>query len=148
MAKLTNEQKREWAKLLYMRENMTQKAIAEKIGISPQSMKAWIDKGNWTKLKNSIILTKSEELSRLHSQLHELNDHIENKPEGQRFPSKAEADILSSLKMAIKAFEGETSIAEIIDVSIEMLEWLRMIDFEKAKELSPLFDQFIKSKLK
>lgn len=148
MSRLTNGQKKEWAKLLFIRENLTQKAISEKVGVTQKTMMSWIQKGNWNKLKNSIILTKSEELSRLHAQLRELNDHIENKPEGQRFPSKAEADILSSLKMAIKAFEGETSISEIIDVSIEMLEWLRMHNFEKAQELSPLFDQFIKTKLK
>lgn len=148
MSRLNISQKKEWAKLLFLRENLTQKAIAEKVGVTQKTIGSWIDKGNWNKLKNSIILTKSEELSRLHMQLRELNNHIEKKEEGQRFPSKAEADILSSLKMAIKAFEGDTSVADIIDVSIEFLDWFKVIDFEKSKEISAIFDQFIKTKLK
>ena len=94
------------------------------------------------------MLTRIEELSRLHNQLREFNDHIESKPAGQRFPSKAEADSLCTIRDSIIAFEGETSIREIVDVSRGVLTWLRPVDFEKAKEISHIFDQFIKSKLK
>jgi DNA-binding XRE family transcriptional regulator len=145
---LKRNEKKEWAKLLFLRENITQKEIAEKVGVSQKTIGTWIEKDNWDKMKNCIMLTRTEELTRLHSQLREFNDHIENKPAGQRFPNKAEADALTSIKSAIKAFEGETSIREIVDVSRDVLTWLRPVDFEKAKEISHIFDQFIKSKLK
>lgn len=148
MGQLTNNQKKEWAELLFLRENLTQKELAAKVQVTEKTISSWIKKGKWEQKKNSIILTKTEELSRLHAQLRELNDHIEKKPEGQRFPSKSEADVLTSIKSAIKAFEGETSVAVIIDVSIKMLDWIRPVDFEKAKELSNIFDQFIKNQLK
>jgi transcriptional regulator with XRE-family HTH domain len=38
MANLTIEQRREWAQLLYTKENLTQKEIAERVGISVQTM--------------------------------------------------------------------------------------------------------------
>lgn len=148
MGHLRNSEKKEWAKLLYLRENYTQKEIAHKVSVTELTIARWIKGENWAKMKNSIILTKSEELTRLHHQLREFNDYISTKPEGMRFPNKAEADALTAIKSAIKAFESETSISVIIDVSIRVLEWLRTIDFEKSKEVSNIFDQYIKSQLK
>lgn len=144
---LSIKQKKEWAKLLYLRENITQKDICEKVDISQRTLSLWVNKEKWSKMKNSIILTKSEELTRLYNQLREMNDFIESKDQGKRFPSKAEADTLTSLKTAIKAFENEASITTIVDVSIKLIEWLRPIDFEKSKEISNIFDQFIKYQL-
>lgn len=148
MAELTRVQKKEWAQMLYVKENLSQKAIAEKVKVSQKTMGDWIKKGKWESLKSSITLTKTVELARFHRQLKELNDSIENKPEGQRYPSKAEVDVISQLKDAIKAFEGNASITSIIDVSIELLQWYEKIDFAKSRELSFVFDLFIKSKLK
>ena len=34
MADLTNKQKKEWAGMLYLKENLTQQEIAEKVGVS------------------------------------------------------------------------------------------------------------------
>ena len=34
MADLTNAQKKEWAKTLYLKENLTQQEIADRVGVS------------------------------------------------------------------------------------------------------------------
>ena len=38
MTDLTNQQKREWAKVLYIREDLTQAEIAEKVGVSRRTI--------------------------------------------------------------------------------------------------------------
>lgn len=141
-------EKQEWAKLLYLRENLTQKEIALKVGVTEKTLSAWVRGGNWERLKASVITSKSEELQRIYLQIRELNDFIYRRPEGERFANTKEADTLNKLTSAARDLESETSVADIIDVSIKVLEWLRPLDFDLAKTLSNVFDRYIKDQLK
>ena len=57
MAQLTSKQKKEWAKVLYVKENLTQKEIADKVGSTRQSVSRWISEGKWEELKVGMTLT-------------------------------------------------------------------------------------------
>ena len=137
MAELTNEQKKAWAKTLYTRETLTQAEIAERVGVSRVTVNNWIGKGNWEQLKASITITREEQLKNLYRQL----------PEGERFPNAAEADTISKLSNAIKKLETEVGLADIISVFSDLLKWVRTYDSTQAKEITPLLDAFVKSKL-
>ena len=139
MAELTNEQKKAWAKTLYTRETLTQAEIAERVGVSRVTVNNWIGKGNWEQLKASMTITREEQLKNLYRQLAELNNAIMGKPEGERFPNAAEADI--------KKLETEVGLADIISVFSDLLKWVRTYDPTQAKEITPLLDAFVKSKL-
>ena len=69
------------------------------------------------------------------------------KPEGERFPNAAEADTISKLSNAIKKLETEVGPADIISVFSDLLKWVRTYDSTQAKEITPLLDAFVKSKL-
>lgn len=46
MAKeLSNTQKKEWAKTLYLKENLTQQEIADRVGVSRATVNRWIADG-------------------------------------------------------------------------------------------------------
>ena len=45
MADLTNAQKKEWAKTLYLKENLTQQEIADRVGVSRVSVSNWVRAG-------------------------------------------------------------------------------------------------------
>ena len=47
MAELSNSQKKEWAQTLYLRENLTQAEIAERVGVSRVTISNWIKAGKW-----------------------------------------------------------------------------------------------------
>lgn len=104
-------------------------------------------KGNWEQLKASITITREEQLKNLYRQLAELNNAIMGKPEGERFPNAAEADTISKLSNAIKKLETEVGLADIISVFSDLLKWVRTYDPTQAKEITPLLDAFVKSKL-
>lgn len=141
-------EKKDWAKLLFTREHITQKEVALRVGVSERTMSLWVRKENWDKLRASIIVTKEEQLSRIYHQIDELNTSIFTKKEGERFASSSQADTLNKLASAARKLETEASIADIIEVSKRFLNWLRQNDFEKAKEISNLLDAFIKDLLK
>lgn len=148
MAKnITNDQKKELAKILYTKENLTQAEIAERVGTSRVTIGKWIKNENWEMLKVSITITKEEQLKNLYRQLAELNDVIGERGSGERFPSAAEADTISKLANAIKKMETDVGLDDIISVLSDLLKWLRTFDLDKTKELAPLLDAFVKSKL-
>ena len=146
MAELTNEQKKAWAKTLYTRETLTQAEIAERVGVSRVTVNNWIGKGNWEQLKASITITREEQLKNLYRQLAELNNAIMGKPE-DIFDEEAPRDTISKLSNAIKKLETEVGLADIISVFSDLLKWVRTYDSTQAKEITPLLDAFVKSKL-
>ena len=147
MADLSNAQKKEWAKTLYLRENLTQQEIADRVGVSRVTVSNWVRAGKWEEQKAGLTLTRQEQVANLYRQVAEINRAISARAEGARFPSSKEADILGKLSAAIRNMEQETGIADIISVLTGFIEWLRPIDLDKAKELTRLSDAYIKDKL-
>ena len=141
-------QKKEWAKLLYIRENLTQKEIAQKVGSSHITVGKWVKKEGWDKLRQSMLITRETQLSRLYMQLDELNTAIMEREEGKRFPDYKEADTISKLANSIKTMESDASIADIVEVAKRLLNWLRPISPDKTVEVARIFDDFIKDILK
>ena len=94
-----------------------------------------------------LTLTRQEQVANLYRQVAEINKAIAERPEGERFPSSKEADILGKLSAAIRNMEQEVGIADIISVLTGLIDWVRAADLEKAKEITRLADAYIKDKL-
>lgn len=147
MAALNNSQKKQWAQTLYLRENLTQLEIAERVEVSRVTVSKWVRDGKWEEQKAGITLTRQEQVANLYRQVAEINRTIATRHEGERFPNSKEADILGKLSAAIRNMEQETGIADVISVLTAFIEWLRPLDLDKAKELTRLADAFIKDRL-
>ncbi len=147
MAELTLKQKREWALLLYTKENYGQKEIATKVGVSEVTISKWKKKYHWEELKVSITITKEEQLKHLYRQIAEINNGIANREEGQRYATPKEADSITKLANAIDKMETDIGLADIISTFKSFLAFLRKTDLAKAQELVPFIDAFIKTKI-
>lgn len=55
---LTNQQKKDWAKLLFLQGELQSKQIAEKVGINPVTMSKWSKEGNWEMLRAAVTTTR------------------------------------------------------------------------------------------
>jgi DNA-binding transcriptional regulator LsrR (DeoR family) len=142
---LTNTQKKEWAKTLYLKENLTQQEIADRVGVSRVTVSNWVRAGKWEEQRVGITLTREEQIRSLYRQVAEMNKAIESRAEGERFATSAEADVIGKPSKSIKQMETEVGIADVISVITRFIEFLRPIDHEKAKEVTRLADAFIKS---
>jgi len=138
--------KKELAQFFYCNSQLSQKEIAEKVGTSEVSMSKWVREGKWDTLKASITITRQEQLNRVYQQISAINNKITEEQKG--IPTGADADVLAKLAAVVERLEKETSITDVVSVSMKFLDWLRKIDTEKAKELSGLFDAFIKDLLR
>jgi transcriptional regulator with XRE-family HTH domain len=142
--------KKEHAKLLFTQEKLSQKEIAEKVNVSEQTITKWVNanNGEWKRLRQSLIVTKKEQLSRIYEQIDEITQEIQKREEGKRYVNSKEADILVKLTAAAKNLETDASVSVVIEVAMKFLDYIRPIDLEKAKEISGYFDSYIKDLLK
>ncbi len=148
MAELTAKQKKEWAKTLYLKENLTIIEIAERVGTTRQTVSRWIQTEKWETLKTSLTLTREEQIAMLYRQVSEINNAIANRPEGERFANTKEADVLGKLAAAINKMETEVGIKDLCEVGQKFIEWLRPVDLDKAKDIAALYDAFIKDNMR
>lgn len=147
MADITNAQKKEWAKTLYLRENLTQQEIADRVGCSRVTVSNWVRGGKWEEQKAGLTLTRQEQVNNLYRQVAEVNRGIAERPEGERFATSKEADIIGKLAAAISKMEMEVGIADKISVLTGFINHIRKLDLKKAQELTLLADSYIKESL-
>lgn len=133
------------ARDLYMVGNFTQDEIAEKIGVTRQTVGRWAKAGNWTELKAARTVTRQEMVRRLYKQVEEINNAIDARPAGTRHANTKEADTLAKLATSIEKLEKDVGISEIISVGIKFGDFLRQIDLGEAKKFMELWDTFIKT---
>jgi transcriptional regulator with XRE-family HTH domain len=144
MKDLTLQQKKEWAGMLYMKDNLTQQEIADKVGVSRQTVSRWVKDEKWEERKVGITLTREQQISNLHRQIMEINRTISEREPDKRFASPSEADTINKLSSAIKKLETDVGVGEIISTGMKFVTWLRSFDVERSKEFLKLWDAFIK----
>lgn len=147
MADLSTQQKKDYARTLYLKDNLTQQEIADKVGVSRQTIIRWAAAEKWEEMKVGLTLGREQQIANLQRQVTELNNLILSRPERQRFATCAEADTLGKLAAAIKKMETEVGITDLVNVGMRFIEWIRPIDLDKAKEVTILWDKFLKDSL-
>jgi transcriptional regulator with XRE-family HTH domain len=73
---LKKAQEREFARVLFLYENLSQKEIAERVGVQEKTLKDWIDRDGWRKLKQSLQTTREKNLKQFYEQMEWLNEQI------------------------------------------------------------------------
>lgn len=163
---LKKDQEKEYAKILFVQQNLTQKEIAERVAVSEKTIGKWVADGAWDKLKRSLLVTKKQQISMLYDQLEWLNEQIANRsilydapnplPKDKKesdYPiiqgnvaTSKEADTIMKLTASINKMETETSIGHIVEVAQEFIDFARDVDFKLSKEITTIFDMFINHK--
>ena len=88
--------------MLYLKEHLTQVEVAERVGVSKQTLCKWVKTEKWEELKTSVSLTREEQLANLYRQVAEINKAIASRGEGERFATSKEADTINKLAAAIE----------------------------------------------
>jgi uncharacterized protein YjcR len=135
---MTIKEKKEVAKELFLQTSLTQKDIAEKLGISEQALTKWKQEENWAELKLSISSTEQKVYVKALKEIEKLQE------EG-RFDSKAIAQYTRFLNQ-IRPKE-EVKISILINGMIEFANWLEADNLELAQQFNKLQLEFISEKL-
>ena len=142
---LTLAQKKEWAQLLYLQNQLTQKEIAAKVRVSENTITAWAKKEHWEKLRKSLLTTKAEILRFLYNVLDKIKTKVE---EGDGIGDSKMADMVVKYTASIKSIETETSTGLLMEAGMLFHKYMQTIDLIKALEFLNNYDGFIKDNLK
>ncbi len=142
---MTNEQKKDLARLMYVSEpTSSQKEVASRVGVSEQTMSKWVREDQWDKLRRSKLASRQQELANAYLQLEELNTKIMARAQGSRFPDSKEADTLLKLSAHIRNLETKMNVAVIMDVGIHFVDYVRSVAPDKSADVLDLYDSFMK----
>ena len=139
---IQQEQRKDLACMYYM-QGMSQKDIAEKVGVSRNTISAWVREGGWDTRRAAKTVTRSELVKKM---LQDLNDKLE--------AGGWTADEIIKVASAIEKLDKQTNIVTIIEVFTSFNNWLvsRMqVDPELTPEVVKIIntyqDKFINEKL-
>jgi hypothetical protein len=147
--KISKNSKRDHAFMLYTRDGIVSyKALSDRTGASAHSISRWCKDEGWEKYRQNMLLTREEQMQNLLVELTELNESIKLKEKGSRYADSKEADIRRKLIKDIKELETKASVSEIIETARRFIRWIMTVDADKGKEVTNLFDAFIKDCLR
>lgn len=148
MTKEERQELMELARIYFLKEDITQKEIADRIGVGEKTIGRWIEEEGWRKLKRNILLTREEQLSNLYAELEEINAEIKNREPGQRYADKILANTRRYLIRDIADLEKETSTSEFITAFTPFINDVKKQSIDDARLIAGYADTFIKTKLR
>ncbi len=143
MGTLTNDQKKELARELFLQGSFTYAEIAEKVGSTRQTVSRWAEAGKWEDLKVYMTVGKDRVLRGFYQQLNDIQTAILSREPDKRIASSTEADRQIKLASAIKKLENDCGITGLIDAGIRFCNYMRTVDIEEAKKIAKYWDIFL-----
>jgi transposase len=137
------------AKILYTRENLEQKVIAKKVGVSEKTISKWVNEFNWKSLRNRLVVGKEEILSGIYEELEQLRQSVIKRKDGERFSTNSEADTKIKLTASARNLETKLAIADIVESGIRFIKHVQKVGtIEQVLEISDLWNSFIQASIK
>lgn len=137
------------AKILFTSQKLEQKVVAQKVGISENTMSKWVNDFRWRDLRNRLLVGKEEMLNDFYEELAELNDTIKSREKGKRFSNNKEADTKVKLTAAIRNLETELAIADVVATGIKFMKFMQMKNmYEEVNTFSEIWNDFIHAEMR
>lgn len=113
---------REHARLLFM-QGEPQKVIAEKVGVSAQTVTKWVNDGDWQAARSAANITRPELVNKILKSIDVLVEDLVNEPSPEK--TAAAADKLVKFAATIERLDKKTSVVDIIEVFMAFSKWLQ-----------------------
>ena len=140
---MKNTDKKQQAQFLYMAQGMTQKEIAETVGVSERTVYAWIHQYAWDKLRLASFQAPATIADNLCSQLVELQNSIAARQPGNRFPTPQEAEVSRKLVTSLEKMKKYPGLAQNMQVLETFRNYVRPLDKDLARNLGNYISKFL-----
>ena len=145
--KSTIEEKKAYAKILYTREQLNGKIVAQRVGVAEKTISKWVKEGKWSDLRNRLLVSKENQINLLYGQLECLNDAIQENDNG--YPDTKQADIQVKVTAAIRSLETDMNIADLVESGIRFVKYIQKVDsFEEVQKTIDLWSSFLQNEMK
>ena len=141
------EDKKDYARLLSM-QGEQQKVIAEKVGVSAQTITKWVNVGGWVEQRAAQNITRPELVNKLLRTVDKMIETVNDSDD----PDAANGlgDKLAKFAATIEKLDKHTSIVDVIEVFMAFSKWLQFqaefdedITPELLKTINKYHNQYI-----
>lgn len=147
MAELSQTQKKNYARTLFMEDKYTIQQIADEVSVNPKTISRWIEAEKWKGQRKSLTTTRSEQLSLLHDILAKMNAEAKQALEDDDPETKPNADGILKIAAAIQKLEREAGVGEMIQTVMALVNFVQREDIDAAKLISKWGFIFIQDKM-
>ena len=122
MTKKEIEEKREYARLLYMEGN-PQKMIADKVGVSAQTITKWVNSCGWSEQRAAKNITRPELVNKLLRTIDKMIDNVNESDDTNAVNGLG--DKLVKVAATIAKLDKKASVVDAIEVFMAFGKWLQ-----------------------
>jgi transcriptional regulator with XRE-family HTH domain len=144
---LNKAQKKEYAKMLFLREGYSPKQVADKLEVAETTVSAWAAKEKWESQRKALTASKAEQLAFLYDILAKLTEQGKNALEDDDPKTNPDTDAIEKISKSIERLEKDGGIGNMIQTGIELLKYVQDEDLAAAKVVNKWFYLFIQDKM-
>lgn len=122
MTKKDTQQKKELAKLYFM-QGTPQNEIADKVGISKQTINKWVQNSGWSQQRAAQNITRTELVNKLLLTMDSLITQVQQSNDPKLLASLG--DKLSKLSSTIEKLDKKASVVNHIETFMAFGKWLQ-----------------------
>nr|DAY54997.1 MAG TPA: Protein of unknown function (DUF1804) [Caudoviricetes sp.] len=142
MASKASEEKKEFAFTLYMAGEQ-QNVIAEKVGVSKQTVNRWVAEGDWGKRRAAKNITRPELTNKLLLSIDKLLEKVIESDDADTFDGLG--DKLSKLSAAVAKLDKGANVVDAVEVFMAFGKWMQQragMDQGLTAELLKTFNKY------
>lgn len=142
MATKAGNEKREFAFTLYMAGGQ-QNVIAEKVGVSKQTVNRWVAEGEWDKRRAAKNITRPELTNKLLLSIDKLLEQVIGGDDPAAFDGLG--DKLSKLSATVAKLDKGANVVDVVEVFMAFGKWLQQraqVDRGLTAELMKTFNKY------
>lgn len=115
------EQKKETARVLYL-SGETQDVVAERVGVSRQTIARWVREYEWQKQRAARTITRTELTNKLLVTIDRLIEQVNNSDDPSLMATLG--DKLSKMSAVVEKLDKKANIVNVIEVFMAFSKWL------------------------
>ncbi|MBS1585461.1 MAG: hypothetical protein JSS82_07920 [Bacteroidetes bacterium] len=101
------------ARELFLTSEKSRSEIAAEVGVSEKTISNWSVKGHWHELKKASVQAPAVLIQQMYDEITQINNIVLSRPEGQRHPTAAEAELRRKIITSIRAVKRQLSTPEL-----------------------------------
>lgn len=118
----TLEDKKEYARLLFM-QGEQQNTIAEKTGVSRQTINRWVTDNGWPEKRAAEHITRPELVNKLLRTIDRMIEQVNDSDDPEAVSGLG--DKLAKLSSTIERLDKKASIVDVIEVFMAFSKWMQ-----------------------
>jgi transcriptional regulator with XRE-family HTH domain len=135
--------KREQARNLYFQTNLTQKQIADVIGVSQKTVSTYVSDHKWNLIKKRAGQLPAIFIEQMYTELQALNDTIAARGNGQCYATPEEAEVRRKILYSIAAVKDRQSAGTHAEVLLNFMACVAHESQDDARILIRYVDRYL-----